>query len=865
MQSKEDGSLRTLKIYDIADQDTSQFSPSDRCANDNENYIHEISLDPNNQMSVSWKRKFLNLCHTFSDIITPQPGKYNGAYGRVNTDINFVTKPPTNLKTYLPKYTTEMMKTLGQKMDTLETWGVLRKPEDLGIIPEFVVPSMLTPKPEPGQFRLVTDFTSLNKYIKKLPAISPSIQEAKEKIAKFKYHTFLDLSNYYYQGGVSIEASQYLTTVHPFKGLMSYTVEPQGLLNSGEHAYERLARIYGDMCAEEKLTRMADGLYVLGNTLGELYENLHEVFHRARIANLTFKPSKILICPQDTIIFGWRMKGNAWIPTDHTTLPLVNAPLPITVKQLRSWIGSYKQLSACIRNYSVPLSRLEKLTGSDKASASKIQWTPELENDFDTAKQMIKKLEEIYTPRPDDRLQTYSDFSAEKNAVGGKLVIIRKIENKEVRLNGGFFSARLNKFQTRWLPCEGESLGCKLVLEHFKHYIRENNHTVIHFTDSLPCVQAFRRARMGAFSASARIATFLTTISSLNVEFCHTAGKNIELVDYISRNPNSCSEPKCQICRFVKTQVETGDNTIKLNSIQIQDVMSGKLPIPFTQKQSWLDAQKRDRTHITLTNLIHNSQNPDKKKTKNENTKLKLLHNLYREGKLVIHKDGLITVTHTDLNGDRYQAISVPSVLFPGLIHALHFKLSHPSKAQLTKIVARHFYTPGYHRIIEEVTNACETCAALCQLPDEIFSESTGDIDGFATHFSADVIERNRQCILIVREKLSSFTLTKLIPDQKAETIKQALISLIIDMVPQSGSTIQVDCATAWAALAHEAQQENSELARCKIRIDMGRHHNRNKNPVSDNACKEFHKEILRLKPEGTALTEVERAIVTST
>ena len=52
-----------------------------------------------------------------------------------------------------------MMRLLADKMDTLESWGVLRKPEDLGIIPEYVVPSMLTPKTEENQFRLVTDFS----------------------------------------------------------------------------------------------------------------------------------------------------------------------------------------------------------------------------------------------------------------------------------------------------------------------------------------------------------------------------------------------------------------------------------------------------------------------------------------------------------------------------------------------------------------------------------------------------------------------------------------------------------------------------------------------------------------------------------
>ena len=76
-----------------------------------------------------------------------------------------------------------------------------------------------------------------------------------------------------------------------------------------------------------------------------------------------------------------------------------------------------------------------------------------------------------------------------------------------------------------------------------------------------------------------------------------------------------------------------GDNTPRLNSIQIQDAISGNLPSPFLQKKSWSDAQKRDKTHIMLKDLIHNSQAPDKKKAKNENTKLKLLYNLYREGR----------------------------------------------------------------------------------------------------------------------------------------------------------------------------------------------------------------------------------------
>ena len=618
----------------------------------------------------------MNACHShgdenfdiwtgFKDIITPNPGKYNGTFGHVSTDINFATPPPSNLKSYLPKYSQEMMKLLAEKMDQLEKWGVLRKPEDLGIIPEFVVPSMLTPKPETGQFRLVTDFTALNQHIRKLPTISPNIQEAKKQIAKFKYSVLLDLNNYYYQGGIKIEDSQYLATIHPFKGLMVYTVEPQGLLNSGEHAYERLGRIYGDMCKDEKMTRMADGLYILGNTYGELLENLREVFKRARAANLTFKPSKIIICPKETILFGWKKKGEAWLPTEHTVLPLVNAEEPSTIKQLRSWIGSYKQLAACIKDHSIPLGRLEKLTGSGASSATRIQWTEELRNDFKDAKETLKSLQEVYTPRPSDILKTYSDYSAEHKAIGGQLIIHRKMDGKDVKLNGGFFSARLNKFQANWLPCEGEALGIKLVLQHFEPHIREATQQVQHYTDSLPCVHAYRRAKKGAFSTSARIATYLTSICGLNVEILHTAGKQLTLVDYISRNPTTCENNSCQICKFVDEQVEIGEKAANIKSINAQDVIDGHTQIPFAQKNTWLKAQASDKTHQTLTYLIKNSQAPQKKKTKDENTKLKLLYNLYKEGKLKITKDGLITVSHTDSNGKNYRAISVPTALFP--------------------------------------------------------------------------------------------------------------------------------------------------------------------------------------------------------
>ena len=324
-----------------------------------------------------------------------------------------------------------MLKILGDKMDKLEEYGVLAKPDDVGVVPEFVVPSMLRPKEEPGEWRLVTDFSPLNVHIKKLQTVTPTIQESKRKLAKAKYHIQLDLSNYFYQAGVRRSDSQYLGTPHPFKGLRVYICEPQGLKNSSEHAYERLQRVYGDLCAADKMAQQADAVFVLGNTLEQLSENFREVLNRARLSNLTFKPSKVIIVPEKSILWGWKKENGGWSPTAHTISPLSIAVKPTTIKQMRSFLGSYKQLTDNIPRYAQYISIFDELIGN-RASAEKIIWTEDLEEAFEKAKKSLNTILIVHTPRPDDKLHTYSDYSEENKCIGGRLEIHRKDEGGKV-------------------------------------------------------------------------------------------------------------------------------------------------------------------------------------------------------------------------------------------------------------------------------------------------------------------------------------------------------------------------------------------------------------------------------------------------
>ena len=115
----------------------------------------------------------------------------------------------------------------------------------------------------------------------------------------------------------------------------------------------------------------------------------------------------------------------------------------------------------------------------------------------------------------------------------------------------------------------------------------------------------------------------------------------------------------------------------------------------------------------------------------------------------------------------------------------------------------------------------------------------------------------------MVRECVSQYTKTQLIQDQKADTLRRTLISLIADIIPDSGTEVRVDGATAFQALQTESLTRDSLLNTLGIKIVVGRILNKNKNPVGENTVKEFQKEILRFKGSPGPITDTDLTLIT--
>ena len=467
-------------------------------------------------------------------------------------------------------------------------------------------------------------------------------------------------------------------------------------------------------------------------------------------------------------------------------------------------------------------------------------------------------------PRPTDTLHIYPDFSQNAKAVGGHLIIARIINNKPVKLNGGYYSARLSDSQIRLSPCEKETLGIKLNVEHFRPFITESKNTTIIHPDNMISVHAWNRLKRGIISTSSKVAAFLSMLSENNIDIIHCPGLSTKVADYGSRNPPTCTEKRCQICAYITEQCIIGEHC-KVNSVSIQDILSGKFRPPLAEKSAWLQIQKDDDTHNRLFNLITSGGLQPEKKLRGH-TDLKLLYNMYKKGLLKIDSSGLIVIKHVaPLTGQEFDAISVPRHIYPAIIQSLHVKLCHPSRSQMSKLAQRYFHSVGSTTTVDDIHKACQTCTSLSQIKIPAQSFSTTKVSSFGSSFSADVMVSEGQRIFLCSKKLSQYTYSKFIPDERTDTLREAILDSVIHLIPSTGTVIQVDAAPSFQSIANSfiSLQSDDVLSANNISLDIGRIHNPNKNPIAENAVKEFRKEILRLKPRGGPISETERVLIT--
>ncbi len=139
-----------------------------------------------------------------------------------------------------------------------------------------------------------------------------------------------------------------------------------------------------------------------------------------------------------------------------------------------------------------------------------------------------------------------------------------------------------------------------------------------------------------------------------------------------------------------------------------------------------------------------------------------------------IGKNGILVVRKEMPFSMSKDLIVIPPRALSGLLSALHLRLKHPTARQMTKLFHRYFYAFDTDKEIATTISSCPQCAAMKYLPREIEDFSTSNNSPrLGTDFACDILIRSKQKIFLLSDAFSSYTITRIISDEKKLYIKR--------------------------------------------------------------------------------------------
>ena len=836
--------VRPIAIVDNASPVPPGVTPS-RATVHTGPFSQHVTLDPDSCLSEDLRAKFVEINLQYDGVFSPVLSKYNGASGKIEAVVNMGPTLPPQRKGRLPHYNRETLCELQMKFDELEQAGVFAKPEDENITVEYLNLSFLVKKPNGGS-RLVTSFGEVAQYSKPQPSLMPNVDSTLRDIARWKYIIVTDLLKSFYQIPLARQSMKYCGVTTPFKGIRVYTRSAMGMPGSETCLEELLSRVLGDLIQGGNVAKIADDLYIGADdpeTVLTIWSRVLEVLHHN---NLRLSASKTILFPTSTTILGWTWRLGTLEASAHRLAALANVTPPTTVRGLRSYIGAYKVLSRVIKGYANYLDPLDKVAAG-RLSGDKIDWSDDLISAFRHSQEALQYCKKITMPRPSDCLWIVTDGSVSNRGIAATLYALR---DGKLCL-AGFFNMKLKKHQVTWLPCEIEGLCIGAAVKHFAPYITHSRHTTQLLTDSKACVLAYDKLKRGEFSNSSRVTTFLSIVSRYMVHVRHIAGAANLPSDFASRNPIPCNNSSCQLCRFVN---ELEDSVVR--NLSISDVENGSVRMPFTSRAAWLATQHEcpdlRRTHSHLTQ----GTRPSKKDTKIPDVKRYIQS-------VTVANDSVLVVRDSQPFHPVRERIVVPRAILAGLLTAIHIRFQHPSKYQTKRIFNRYFFALNVDSSVDAVCSSCHHCQSLKVIPSHLHPQSSATPpDRIGASFACDVMRRDRQFIFLLRETVTSYTLTTVIENERHDQIRDALLLLCAEVksLGDGGVVVRVDPGPGLVALVHDPT-----LLKQGISLEVGKAKNANKNPVAESAIRELGLEILNISPEGGPVSRVSLALATAT
>jgi len=410
------------------------------------------------------RESLIHICEQYSDIFHLEGDKLtctDTVYHEINTDTSI---QPINERPYrLPfKHKQEIDK----QITKLEEDNIVTPSKSPWNAPLLVVPK----KPDQDgviKYRVCVDFRKLNNISTGDAYPLPNINDILDQLGKSRYYTTLDLAQGYHQIQMHPEHRE-KTAFSTDKGHFEFLRVPFGL-KGAPATFQRMMNSVLTGLTGLKAFVYLDDIIIYAHNIQDHAEKLQAVFNRLRQFNLKLQPSKCAFMRKEVNYLGHIITEKGVKPDPKKTKCVLNFPIPVNTKDVKSFLGLSGYYRRFIPNYGCIAKPLTTLLKKD----TKFQWSDLCQKAFDELKNILTK--EPLLQYPDFNQPFNLTCDASNYAIG--CVLSQGTIGKDPPI--AYASRTLNRAEQNYSTTEKELCAIVWGVKQFRPYLLGQKFNII--------------------------------------------------------------------------------------------------------------------------------------------------------------------------------------------------------------------------------------------------------------------------------------------------------------------------------------------------------------------------------------------------